>query len=234
MFVHERTSPGAASVTPANNALPPGRSGGGAVAICVDRGGNARADKPARAQGRDGDAPCGCRWVSPFGMRGMRAAALASALSRVVHGAGPVRKEPTMTKRVRDLLKRHPITLESETPVVEAARAMQTANVGAVIVTDQGRLVGILTDRDIAVRVVAHGDDPNTTRIADVCSMVLATLSPDDELERAFEIMQRKAVRRMPVVDANRLAVGILSLGDLMLERNAPSVLGEIDAARPH
>ena len=139
-----------------------------------------------------------------------------------------------MTKRVRDLLKRHPITLESETPVVEAARAMQTANVGAVIVTDQGRLVGILTDRDIAVRVVAHGDDPNTTRIADVCSMVLATLSPDDELERAFEIMQRKAVRRMPVVDANRLAVGILSLGDLMLERNAPSVLGEIDAARPH
>jgi CBS domain-containing protein len=138
-----------------------------------------------------------------------------------------------MAKRVRDLMKKNPISLESPTPVVEAARRMQAANVGAVIVTDKGKLVGILTDRDIAIRLVAHAGDPSTTPVADICSPLPATLSPDDDLERAIEIMRKKAVRRIPVVDADKRTVGIVSLGDLALERDPQSVLGEISGASP-
>jgi CBS domain-containing protein len=138
-----------------------------------------------------------------------------------------------MAKRVRDLMRTKPIQLPGAVPVVEAARQMRAANVGAVIVAENGRMTGIVTDRDITIRAVAQGRDPNTTLLADICSSEVTALSPDDDIDRAVEIMREKAIRRIPVVDSRNEPVGILSLGDLALERDPRSVLGQISAARP-
>ena len=138
-----------------------------------------------------------------------------------------------MTKRVRDLISRKPIELDGATPVVEAARQMRTAHVGAVIVSKGGKLMGIVTDRDITVRAVAQGMDPKSTSLAEICSNEPMTLSPDDDVDRALQIMRERAVRRIPVVDGAQKAVGILSLGDLARERDPQSVLGQISAAQP-
>jgi len=138
-----------------------------------------------------------------------------------------------MAKLVRDVMKKNPIKLGGSSPIVEAARQMRSANVGTVIVEDGGRISGIVTDRDIAVRAIAQGRDPQTTPVSDICSKQLTTLSPDDELDRAVEVMREKAIRRIPVVDRQGKALGILSLGDLALERDPRSVLGEISAAPP-
>jgi CBS domain-containing protein len=139
-----------------------------------------------------------------------------------------------MAKQVREVMNKKPIKLDRSTAVVEAARQMRAASVGAVLVADDGKLSGIVTDRDIAVRVVAQGRDPSKTPLADICSCELTTLSPDDDIDRAIEVMRSKAVRRVPVVDSTNQPVGIVSLGDLALERDPTSVLGRISAAAPN
>lgn len=139
-----------------------------------------------------------------------------------------------MAKQVREVMNKKPIKLDRSAAVVEAARQMRAASVGAVLVATDGRLAGIVTDRDIAVRVVAQGRDPSTTPLADVCSCELTTLSPDDDIDHAIEVMRSKAVRRLPVVDSSNQPVGIVSLGDLALERDPHSVLGRISAAAPN
>jgi CBS domain-containing protein len=139
-----------------------------------------------------------------------------------------------MAKLVRDIMRKQPIRLQGSTPVIEAARQMRDANVGAVIVADDEKITGIITDRDITVRSVAHGQDPRTTPLAAICSRDVTTLSPDDDLDRAVQVMREKAIRRVPVVDAQNVAVGILSLGDLALEREPRSALGQISGAAPN
>jgi CBS domain-containing protein len=139
-----------------------------------------------------------------------------------------------MAKQVRDVMNKKPIKLNRSTAVIEAARQMRAAGVGAVLIADDGKLTGIVTDRDITIRAVAQGRDPATTPLADICSSELTTLSPDDDIDRAIEIMRAKAVRRLPVVEAGNQPVGIVSLGDLALERDPRSVLGHISAAAPN
>src|SRR4051794_7232598 len=130
-----------------------------------------------------------------------------------------------MAKQVRELMSKQLVTLASSSPIVEAARQMRTANVGAVIVQENGKVCGIVTDRDIAIRAVAEDRDPKSTPLADICSKELTTLSPEDDLDRAVQVMRDKAIRRVPVVDARNQPVGMLSLGDLALERDSNSVL---------
>ena len=139
-----------------------------------------------------------------------------------------------MARQVRELMNKQPIKLASSSPIAEAARRMRDGNVGAVLVEDGGMMCGIVTDRDIAVRAVAQGRDPRTTPLSEICSKDLTTLSPDDDLDRAVQVMREKAIRRVPVVDARKQPVGILSLGDLALELDARSVLGQISAAPPN
>jgi CBS domain-containing protein len=139
-----------------------------------------------------------------------------------------------MAKQVRDLMNKQPIKVSGSTTVIEAARQMREGNIGAVIIEDQGRLSGIVTDRDIAVRAVAAGRDPNTTRVVEIASKDPTTLRPDDDLDKAVEVMRNKAIRRVPVVDDRNSAVGVLSLGDLALERDPRSALGRISAAPPN
>jgi len=99
-----------------------------------------------------------------------------------------------------------------------------------VVVVDNGKVCGIVTDRDIVVRAVAQGHDPATTKLRDIGSHDLTTLAPTDTVEHAVQIMREKAIRRLPVVE-NGKPVGIVSLGDLALERDPDSALGNISAA---
>lgn len=135
-------------------------------------------------------------------------------------------------KSVRELMSPHPIRLPSWAQVAEAARKMNDAHVGSIVVEDDGKLCGIVTDRDVTIRAVAQGLNPSTTTLAQICSTEVVTLSPDDDVEHAIDVMREHAVRRLLVVDGGR-AVGIVSLGDLARERDADSVLGQISGAPP-
>jgi len=139
-----------------------------------------------------------------------------------------------MARKVQDVMSKQPIQLDRQTTLVEAATKMCDANVGAVIVVEDGKIMGIATDRDIAIRAVAKGKDPNTTRLSEICSCDLTTVLANDDVDRAIELMRQKAIRRLPVVDSQNRAVGILSLGDLAQARDKRSVLGQISAAPPN
>jgi CBS domain-containing protein len=139
-----------------------------------------------------------------------------------------------MASKISEVMTREPIKLQSSTPIIEAARHMRSANVGAIVVEDGGKTCGIVTDRDIAVRAVAQGRDPASTPLSEICSKDLTTLSPDDDVERAVEVMREKAIRRVLVVDSQQNALGIVSLGDLAIQRDKRSVLGHISSASPN
>ena len=110
---------------------------------------------------------------------------------------------------------------------------MRDEDLGAVLVTDGDRLRGMVTDRDIVVRSVSRGGDPERITVAGACSDELVTVGPDEDLAQAVELMREHSVRRIPVVDHGH-PVGILSLGDLAMERDPESALGDISAARPN
>jgi CBS domain-containing protein len=139
-----------------------------------------------------------------------------------------------MAEHIRDVMTTDPQTLSEHTVVREAAEAMRAWDIGDVIVSDDnGQIAGILTDRDIVVRVVAEGRDPRTTRIGDIASRELTAISPDDPIGRAVQLMRERAIRRLPVVDRGK-PVGIVSIGDLALDRDPDSALADISAAPPN
>jgi CBS domain-containing protein len=108
----------------------------------------------------------------------------------------------------------NPAACDVNATVLEAAKRMAKEDVGAISVVEGDRLVGILTDRDIVLRVVAEGRDPMTTRAGDVASTELQTVSPDDDLDVALRKMASVKVRRLPVVEGDRL-VGVVSQADV-------------------
>lgn len=138
-----------------------------------------------------------------------------------------------MTQYVRDIMTGAPVTVEPQTSVTAVARIMRDQDLGAVLVTDGAELRGLVTDRDLVVRSVAEGGDPEQTTVAGACSDDVVTVRSDDELNHAVEVMREHAVRRVPVVDDGR-TVGIVSLGDLAMERDPESALGDISVARPN
>jgi CBS domain-containing protein len=138
-----------------------------------------------------------------------------------------------MGQTVSDIMTTDLVSLSAEHSVRDAARRMREANVGAIVVHKHGNLFGIVTDRDIVVRCLAHGHDCDETPLSEICSPDVTTLGPDDEVDRAVTIMRDKAIRRIPVVK-NGKAVGILSLGDLALQRDPFSALGAISKAVPN
>jgi CBS domain-containing protein len=138
-----------------------------------------------------------------------------------------------MAKTLRDVMSRNPVTLPTTATVRDAATRMLESDIGDVIVLDGDRVAGILTDRDIVVRAVAEQRDPSTTKVSEICSPDVVTLSPDDSITRAIELMKLNAVRRIPVVE-DAAAVGIVSIGDLAIEANGEKALADISAAKPN
>jgi CBS domain-containing protein len=107
---------------------------------------------------------------------------------------------------------------------------MARGDMGDVIVLDNGTVAGILTDRDIAVRLVAQERDPRTPVAEILSDRDLVTVAPDMPLDQAARLMRQHSVRRLPVVQKGR-AVGVVSLGDLAIERDETSALADISAA---
>jgi CBS domain-containing protein len=138
-----------------------------------------------------------------------------------------------MAPTVRDVMTTNPVTLPAEAPVLDAAKKMREADIGDVIVLDGDSICGVVTDRDIVVRVLAEEREPAGTKLGEICSRDLATVSPDDDLTQAGDLMRERTVRRVPVVE-NGKPVGVVSMGDLALERDPDSALGEISAAAPN
>jgi CBS domain-containing protein len=136
-----------------------------------------------------------------------------------------------MTRKVQEIMSAAPVCMAASESVSAAAKAMKDRGIGTVLVLSGGRLAGLVTDRVIAIRVLAENRDPLTTRLGDICSSELAMLSPDDDVETAIRIVRDRAVRRLPVI-ADGTPVGVVSIGDLALDRDERSVLSEISAAR--
>ena len=135
---------------------------------------------------------------------------------------------------VRDVMTKDPRSLAANVTVVDAAATMKRDDIGNVIVLgDDNAVAGIVTDRDIVVRVVAENRDPSATQLREICSADVATVSPDDTVERAVNLMREHAVRRLPVVE-NGSPIGIVSIGDLAVDREPDSALADISATDPN
>jgi signal-transduction protein with cAMP-binding, CBS, and nucleotidyltransferase domain len=132
---------------------------------------------------------------------------------------------------IREVMTAAPETVRIGSTLAEAAAKMKQQDAGAMVVIDESRkVVGIVTDRDIAIRAVAEGRDVTTTKVGDVASKDLQTLSPSDSVEDAVRLMRQRDIRRLPVVEDGR-AVGIVSIGDLARERDPRSALADISRA---
>jgi CBS domain-containing protein len=137
-----------------------------------------------------------------------------------------------MTRKVRDIMSAAPACMAATESVSAAARAMKERGIGTVLVVSGGRLGGLVTDRDITIRVLAENRDPLTTRLGDICTGELALLSPDDDVQHAARLVRERAVRRLPVI-ADGIPVGVVSISDLALDRDERSALSEISATAP-
>ena len=124
--------------------------------------------------------------------------------------------------KVRDIMSSEVESASPDTTLEEVATMMKTEDVGAIPVVEDDELVGIVTDRDIAVRVVAKGQDPYTMRAGDCMSSVVFTVREDALLSECVLIMQRQQVRRVVVVDAAGRVCGIVAQADVA--ESAPRV----------
>lgn len=117
--------------------------------------------------------------------------------------------------RVRDVMHVGVATADADMPLADVARLMRDQDVGAAPVLSGGRLVGMITDRDIVCRGLAGTGDPRSTTASQVMSAGAVTCAADDDLDDAMETMSRREIRRLPVVDGTHQLVGMLSLGDV-------------------
>jgi CBS domain-containing protein len=131
---------------------------------------------------------------------------------------------------VADLMTRPTAACPADAEIRAAAALMRDRDTGDVVVVDHDTVRGIVTDRDIVVRALADGKGPETP-LAEVLSGQVVAVAPDDRIEKVVDLMREHAVRRIPVVDGGRLA-GVISIGDLAMERDPDSVLADISAVR--
>jgi CBS domain-containing protein len=126
------------------------------------------------------------------------------------------------TKTVRDLMTAGPTSIASDAMAIEAARRMLSDDVGSLPVVDGQTLVGMVTDRDLVLKVVAKDLDPNKVPVADVCTQNPVTVGAEESLDEALQRMAKEQVRRLPVVSDGQL-VGILAQADVARHANAQS-----------
>jgi CBS domain-containing protein len=137
-----------------------------------------------------------------------------------------------MAQKVRDIMSSHPMSLPSDASLIEAAKTMRDNDIGDVLIMEpDGRLIGIVTDRDMVVRGIANEKEVRSTTIADVCSPDLVAVDADDDADRAVQVMRQRAIRRVPVMDDGQV-VGVVSIGDMAIEKDPQSALAQISASR--
>ena len=109
-----------------------------------------------------------------------------------------------------------PRTVKVGDSVVDAAKLMKGEETGIAPIVEDGRLVGVVTDHDITVRVVAEGRDPRITRVEDVASRDLVTIDPDEGLDEALALMAQHDIRRLPVIEEDGTLVGMVAHADVL------------------
>jgi CBS domain-containing protein len=120
-----------------------------------------------------------------------------------------------MAKTIRDLMSKNPCAIDADKPVAYAAKMMRDEDVGLAPVVEGKKLVGTLTDRDIAIRVVAEGKDPQSTTVREVATTRLVTIDPDQNLDEALRLMATNQVRRLPVVEDDGRLAGVVAQSDI-------------------
>jgi CBS domain-containing protein len=137
--------------------------------------------------------------------------------------------------KVKDIMTSNVECVWPEDTLQEAALKMKEMGIGPLPVCDRLHIVGMLTDRDIAIRGVAAGRDPQSTKVRDVMTCEVIRCFEDEEVEEAERLMQSRQVRRILVVNRDERLVGIVSLGDLAAETGNPQRVGEVlqDVSEP-
>ena len=136
-----------------------------------------------------------------------------------------------MPKTVREVMTSKLCSIDTDKPVAYAAKMMRDEDVGIAPIVEGDRLVGVLTDRDIAVRVVAEGRDPEQVKVTEVASRDVVTLDPQQDLDEALRLMARHQVRRLPVVEEDGRLVGVVAQADVAKvadERHTGEVVEQI------
>src|SRR5947199_10719641 len=124
-----------------------------------------------------------------------------------------------MAKSGQELMTSNPCSIDSDKSVAYAAKMMRDENVGLAPIVEGNRLIGTVTDRDIAIRVVAEGKDPESTKVTEVASTDLVTVDPQQDLDEALRLMSKHQVRRLPVIEEDGRLVGVVAQADVA--RNA-------------
>ena len=142
------------------------------------------------------------------------------------------------TKHVRDFMTPSPVCVSNKDSIRDAARIMAREDTGVVPVVDGKKIIGLITDRDIVVRLVAAGKDPSNARVNDAMSKDVRSVREDASVNDALQLMSREHIRRVPVVDTNDEIVGIVSIGDIATEPLHAGKVGktieEISGAPPN
>lgn len=128
--------------------------------------------------------------------------------------------------KVRDLMSQKVKWVEPNQSLEEVAKILASSDIGSVPVCQGQNVVGIITDRDILVRAIAKGMDPKMTKVNEVMTPSVLTVSPDTDIHQASDIMAEKQIRRLPVVENNQL-VGFLAIGDIAVETIHVNEAGE-------
>jgi CBS domain-containing protein len=137
-----------------------------------------------------------------------------------------------MADTIRDLVKGDPVTVEASATVQDAAKLMADKDIGNVLIVERGEVKGIVTDRDIVVRVLAKGDGADAS-VREAASTDVQTIAPDASIDDAIQQMEQANVRRLPVAEDGK-PVGVISLGDLAQAKDKDSALADISAASPN
>jgi CBS domain-containing protein len=138
-----------------------------------------------------------------------------------------------MAQKVNEVMTPVPVAVPPDTSLVEVGDLMRQHGIGDVLVVHEGRLRGLVTDRDIVIRAVAAHRDMSGTTVADICSTNMITVAPGEDADEAVRLMRENAVRRVPVVDGDR-PIGMVSIGDLAIQRDERSALADISAEPPN
>jgi CBS domain-containing protein len=132
-----------------------------------------------------------------------------------------------MAKSITDAMTSKPCAVDADKSVAYAAKMMRDEDVGFAPIVEGDKLVGALTDRDIAVKIVAEGKDPEQTSVREVASTTLVTVRPQQQLDEALRLMARHQVRRLPVVEEDNKLVGVLAQADVAQEAS-PEETGRV------
>ncbi|CAM3413523.1 CBS domain-containing protein [Stackebrandtia soli] len=135
---------------------------------------------------------------------------------------------------VADVMTENPACFPASASVTDAAQVMRDRHIGDVLVVDDDRLIGIVTDRDIVVRGVASDDGTDAMRLEELATATPVHVSMSDDSDMVVTMMRERGIRRVPVCDGDGRPIGVVSLGDLAMDKDPGSALAEISHEPPN